>query len=299
MYWLAFIASWIFCIANQGWTSWILLSAVVFFPWVSLLLSLPAMLSLKPVLQAPRQVTLGTPAVADWPQPPTLPVKAVFTLRNLLTGEERLLRPGEALPTEHCCALQIVPKRIFCCDILGLFRRRLRRAAPVTVFVLPQPKKHAPPAGLEQYLSTAWRPKPGGGYSEQHELREYQPGDNLNQIHWKLSAKTGDLIIREPMEPIRSKILLTLDLAGLPQELDEKLGRLLWLGQYMLEQEISFEILAHTGNGRWGCAVSSHRELIRGLEELLSMPQATEGSITAQNLHAGWMHHIGGAAYET
>ncbi|MBR2633811.1 MAG: DUF58 domain-containing protein, partial [Lentisphaeria bacterium] len=49
------------------------------------------------------------------------------------------------------------------------------------------------------FSKASGRPKPGGGYGENYEIRQYRPGDNLNQIHWKLSAKVGDLMLREPM----------------------------------------------------------------------------------------------------
>ena len=95
------------------------------------------------------------------------------------------------------------------CDYLGLFSFRVRKCREQTVLV--RPKSQAvedlvDPRGME---INAWVPKPGGGYAENHEHRLYRPGDNLNQLHWKLSAKVGDLILREPMEPVQGAVLLT------------------------------------------------------------------------------------------
>ena len=150
------------------------------------------------------------------------------------------------------------------------------------------------PPDLTQYLARSWRPKPGGGYAENHEIRQYHPGDNLNQIHWKLSAKVGDLMLREPMEPERGLMLLTMDLRGTPEELDIKFGRLLWLGSWLLEHLIPFEVRALTGNGVESWAVTDEWSLQTFMEALLCAPYAKEGSILDRSFAAAWRHHIRG-----
>ncbi len=301
IYLLALVASAVFCIANGRWLSWILFLAVLALPWLSLLLSLPAMFSARMTLLVPTHLQVGfaacvsAPIQSKWLE---LPAAVKLTVSKPLTGETWELRSGEDLPTAHCGGLIITPKKANCCDLLGLWSRRLKNIQPVRVYIMPQAKKQTEPTGLEQHLSVVWRPKPGGGFSEQHELREYRPGDNLNQIHWKLSAKTGDLIIREPMEPLRSRMLLTLDLSGEPAVLDEKLGRLLWLGQHLLSQNLCFSVLALTGEGPLEQAVGSQQELQTCLETLLCTPCSTTGTILTHNAQADWRCHIGGDADE-
>ena len=180
------------------------------------------------------------------------------------------------------------------CDYLGLFRFHAKTAEPKTLLVRPAPLPVKEPPDLKRFLARAWKPKPGGGYSENHELRLYRPGDNLNQVHWKLSAKTGNLTLREPMEPQRGLVLLTMTLRGSPEELDRKFGRLLWLGTFLLEQEVPFEIRALTGSGIRSLAVDSPLALTRAIDKLLCDPAAAEGSIRDQNYAASWQYHIGG-----
>jgi hypothetical protein len=89
---------------------------------------------------------------------------------------------------------------------------------------------------LARYAGRAWKPKPGGGFAENHEIRLYRPGDKMNQIHWKLSSKMNKLMVREAMEPVQDRVLVEMILRGTPEELDRKFGRLLWTGNYLLEQ---------------------------------------------------------------
>lgn len=48
----------------------------------------------------------------------------------------------------------------------------------------------------------------GNDPSETYALREYQPGDPIKSIHWKLSQKTGELIVRELGQPIVDDVCL-------------------------------------------------------------------------------------------
>ena len=259
------------------------------------------MCSARIKLQAPKHLQIGyvatvsAPVKSKWLELPTV---VRLSVTKPLTGESWILCPGDALPVDHCGGLIVVPRKANCCDLLGLFSRKLNKLLPIRVYVMPQPKKQAVPAGLQQYMAHAWRPKPGGGYSEQHELREYRPGDGLNQIHWKLSAKTGDLIIREPMEPLGNRLLLTMDLSGTPAVLDGKFAQLLGLGEYLLEQNLHFSVLALTGNGPLEQTVASPQELQACMETLLCSPCATGGSVLSHTAPSAWCCHIGGADHE-
>ena len=297
LYGLALAGCLIFYGAYQEWFSWILLLTVLLFPWLSLLLSLPAMLRTKVEISAAPVIPLGTAApvrlevrVRD-PQPP---VKCRIRITKPLTGETWVLKPGDSLPTDHCGGLTARLHRPRIYDYLGLFGLPVRKADPRVFIVWPEPVQMEVPEGLTRHLARSWRPKPGGGYAENHEIRQYHPGDSLNQIHWKLSAKVGGLMLREPMEPERGLMLLTLDLRGAPGELDRKFGRLLWLGNWLLEQSVSFEIRALSGSGIESMAVCDEWSLRKAMESLLCAPCTAEGSIRDREFSAVWQHHIGG-----
>ena len=47
--------------------------------------------------------------------------------------------------------------------------------------------------------------QPGTDVSQIFDVREYRPGDRLQRIHWKLSAKSDGLLVRETVSrlPVR------------------------------------------------------------------------------------------------
>lgn len=51
-------------------------------------------------------------------------------------------------------------------------------------------------------------------FSETQSIRPYVPGDPVRQIHWKLSAKTGQTLLREIGLPQTGGILLALAVDG-------------------------------------------------------------------------------------
>ena len=300
LYGLALLGGLIFYGAYQEWFSWILLWTLLLLPWLSLVLSLRAIMHTKPELSAAARIPVGSTEIIQMQvsakeiQPP---IKSKICITKPLTGEKRILRSGEKLPTNHCGGIiaQLYKPRIF--DYLGLFRFRIRKTEPQTFFVWPQARKMEIPSDLTQYLARSWRPKSGGGYSENHEIRQYRPGDNLNQMHWKLSAKVGEWMLREPMEPEKGQLVLTMDLCGTPETLDEKFGRFLWLSNWMLENQLPFEIRVLTGNGMEGWFVTDEWSLRKCMEALLCSPVAREGSIRDRHFTA-WQYHIGGEADE-
>lgn len=42
-----------------------------------------------------------------------------------------------------------------------------------------------------------FRKPPGDDPGETYDIREYRSGDSIRQIHWKLSGKLDDIMIRE------------------------------------------------------------------------------------------------------
>ncbi len=53
-----------------------------------------------------------------------------------------------------------------------------------------------------------------GGQDEFYGLREYRMGDPVRAIHWKRSAHTGDLVIRELTSNVTPQLVVMLDLRG-------------------------------------------------------------------------------------
>lgn len=291
----------LYYVASGEWISWILLLAVVGLPWLSLLLSLPAILGFQAspagvdVLEQGEEAEIWLLGSCGSPMPP---FKGHIRVRSCFTGKDWRYEPERGLPTEHCGGYRARVEKAKICDYLGLFAFRARHTKEQTILVRP---KETPVSDLldpQRLELGSWVPKPGGGFSENHEHRLYRPGDSLNQLHWKLSAKVGDLILREPMEPVRGAVLLTVSLRGDPDTLDRKFGRLLWVGRYLLERELDFEIRALTGSGVLCAHVESENDLQKAIDRLLCTPLAEDGAPWDDGMEACWQYHIGGDADE-
>lgn len=291
----------LFYLASGEWLPWVMLLAVLGLPWLSLLLSLPAMLRFRAEVDGPQSLPMGAPGQlqlmgsSDYPLPP---FQGKIWLKQCISGESRRYQAGQGLPTKHCGGFAVTGKNVRVCDYLGLFSFPVRRSGEKRIVVRPMPLPMEKMPELNRYIACSWRPKSGGGFAENHELRLYRPGDRLNQVHWKLSAKTGKLTLREPMLPQRGLVLLTMTIRGTPEELDRKFGRLLWLGRFLLQQGIPFEIRALTADGVRSLPVTEEQALNKAIDILLCSGAASRGSIREHCYAAAWQYHIGGDADE-
>ena len=295
------LGCWIFYLAYGEWFAWLLLWLVLGLPWFSLVLSLPAILTFRAASDGPAWLLRGSAGdlwlvgSCSLPMPP---FQGKLRIRHNFTGASRRYTTGSGLPTDHCGCLTVTVEKMRVYDYLGLFSFPVKHIPPKQLRIRPTPSAISDLPELEQWKSTRWKPKFGGGFSENHELRLYRPGDSLNQVHWKLSAKTGKLILREAMEPIREDVLLTLTLRGTPEELDRKLGRLQWLGGRLIRENIPCTLRALTAEGMLHFPIYCDADLEKAVDDLLSSDPAKEGSVRDHDFAASRQYHIGGAADE-
>lgn len=301
IYLAALVACVIFFAAYQKWFSFFLLVAVVGLPLFSLLLSLFPMLTARAVLNTPKSTTIGTKqhlAVDCVTLLPAPPWRCKVIVERPLTQERWAKKDEESLPTEHCGALICSIEKAQICDYLGLFRLPLQKGHPRRILVRPKPipmELHT----LQKFTVRAWRPKWGGGFAENHELRLYRPGDSIRQIHWKLSAKTGSYILRQPMEPIQDRLQVRMDLRGTHAELDRKLGRLLWLGSKLLDKDLHFDLHVLTGQGMQKWHIADLDAFHKVIDTLLVCTPAPISSTESRTNYSQWQYYIGGEADET
>lgn len=286
----------VFYIAYGQWLSWLILVLVAGLPWFSLAVSLPALVRFRISPAGPGLLEMGEEGrlwllgSCPWPMPP---FRGKLKLRDRITGKTWYYQDTEDLPTDHCGGIAITAEGVRLCDYLGLFSFRVRCREQKLLLIRPKPVAMELDVTLQRYVPRAWRPK-AGGFSETHELRLYRPGDSLNRIHWKLSAKTGQLMLRQPMEPQRERVMVTLNHRGTPEEVDRKLGRLLWLGEKLLDRQMPFQLQALTGEGLLTVSIEEPRSLQKAVDTLLCRKAAREGDLRSQEYAAHWHCHIGG-----
>lgn len=119
---------------------------------------------------------------------------------------------------DGCGETVICLKEICCCDILGL--NTLPAAAPkplrITVFPEPLPFQVSAESFLSGFKEGEQQTvnRKGGDPSEVFELREYRTGDDVRSIHWKLSGKLDQLLVKESSDTSHYSTMILLD-AGL------------------------------------------------------------------------------------
>jgi uncharacterized protein (DUF58 family) len=100
-------------------------------------------------------------------------------------------------------------------DPLGVVRAARRATGPLTVTVYPRLAFLRscvlfPELGLKHDWAGR-RGLPSAGASEFRAVRPHQPGEPLNRIDWKSTAKTGVLMLREMEDPAGADITILLD----------------------------------------------------------------------------------------
>lgn len=114
-------------------------------------------------------------------------------------------------------------KKVRCFDLLGMLALGLRKkhyAGEEVVIVMPSfyeipmeidDAAREFMAEQERYIQS----NTDDTISDQFQIREYQPGDKIRSVHWKLSAKGDELMVRDYKNVLSCPVLLFLDLRKL------------------------------------------------------------------------------------
>lgn len=108
-------------------------------------------------------------------------------------------------------------------SVLGVFSMTKKCLDFGSILILPQmyPMLIEPGEATRNFLGDADafdEFRPGHDPGETFEIRAYRPKDKLQSIHWKLSAKTDDLMVREHSYPKACAVVLMLDLKSIAKQ---------------------------------------------------------------------------------
>ncbi len=178
-----------------------------------------------------------------------------FSCTNALSGETKreaffiTINSGAEqtaeyeLKSQYCGKLTIQLEQIKFYDYFGIFTIRRRFGTATEVFVLPE--SYPLDTGIDTSVnydaeSTAFsKEKPGSDSSELFDIRPYREGDQLRNIHWKLSSKLDELMVKEFSLPMDDSVLLLTELMARDMEtLDTVLEVMVSLCNYLLENRI-------------------------------------------------------------
>ena len=172
----------------------------------------------------PVEITVAASSNSRIPIPTCRPR---LTCVNKLTKEEKNLElsmpcgPKKEnvttikLTDMNCGCIEIAAREALITDPAGLFMRKQKLDAEAVTYIMPEirgieiPSSYLDAYDMESYAYSQNRK--GNDTGEVFDIREYADGDSPKQIHWKLSAKLDDLMVRIPSYPIENKFVILLD----------------------------------------------------------------------------------------
>ncbi|MBQ1251736.1 MAG: DUF58 domain-containing protein [Firmicutes bacterium] len=151
-------------------------------------------------------------------------VRVEIETKNLLTGEGSL----DAIPISigaknesiaeievacsRCGRVRVAVTDVRLYDLFGFFSVSLLCEAKTKALILPDIFPMEVTVGksntAEPECDTYSPYKAGNDPAETFEIRDYEPGDPLRSIHWKLTGKFDRLMIREAGLPVNESILI-------------------------------------------------------------------------------------------
>jgi len=127
------------------------------------------------------------------------------------------------IPTAHRGLISVGPVRTVRADPVGLVRREVLWTSTEEFFIHPRT------IGIPSMSTGFIRDLEGNPTRDLsnndvsfHALREYVPGDERRYIHWKSTARTGTLMVRQFEETRRSHLVVALSLASNDYGSDEE-----------------------------------------------------------------------------
>lgn len=229
---------------------------------------------------------------------------AEFVICNKMFGrteEKRLLfqlsRKEEVfeIPVESkaCGEISVRCTKACVVDLLKIHRIPVPAFEEITMTIYPEETKMQ----VELSAATVGMPREeglmqnrkGNDPSEMFDIREYVPGDDIRSIHWKLSSKSEELIVRQASDPSHYNVILIPDL-GLRQKENEvseeeqsaAVSISIALGECLLKCGIGFCMAIPSGQGLKIQEVQNIREFRQLIPQWMSVQVPEESGIGLQ-----------------
>lgn len=121
------------------------------------------------------------------------------------------------ISSAHCGTVSVEIQKATFYDFFRLWSFTKKFNKKYSVTVIPEEKMIEASINLNSNVAleadTFSKHKSGDDPSEVFKIRDYQGGDKLNRIHWKLSTKQDSLLVKEYSLPVDYSIVILLELA--------------------------------------------------------------------------------------
>ncbi|MBO4653537.1 MAG: DUF58 domain-containing protein [Lachnospiraceae bacterium] len=222
--------------------------------------------------------------------------------KNTAIAGKSKSRCDMAMYVSHCGRLQLTLRSVRLFAPFGLFSTCAKIDNAVTVFdVYPDdvemtvsPARENPFAYIaeEEYSTT----RPGDDPSELFGVREYQPGDKQNRIHWNLTAARDELIVKELGLPVDTATLLLFDVYELPRKDGEEIYDTLMMTlcavarQMIRSRRIFYLAWINRSEGEsagaWRNRIESEEDFLFALTQLFDV-RPTQRDVSVTEMYGG------------
>lgn len=140
----------------------------------------------------------------------------------------------------------IIIENMYIYDLLGFGSRKIKGySEKLRIFVMPGRKEVDIELPKIPYIggddTEIFLEDRGKDSSELYDIREFRDGDKLRQIHWKLSSKTEEYMVRDLVTPIDTNIYVFFDLYN-SEGINRLLENAVSIAYKMLEFKYAFYI---------------------------------------------------------
>lgn len=198
---------------------------------------------------------------------------ASFRVPSLAGGQEH--EELFVIPTSRRAVIQVGPALSVRGDAIGLLRRQVRWTVADQLFVHPRTVRLLG-AATGSVKDLEGRPTSDLSSNDVsfHALRQYVPGDDRRYVHWKTSARTGTLMVRQFEETRRTHLAVALSIDpteyGTVEEFELAVGAAASLGAQALREERPATVCAGSGTLR----AASGRRLLDAFSAVDPQPGA-------------------------
>lgn len=147
------------------------------------------------------------------------------------------------LKSQHCGILNVDITEFCIYDALNFFHIKKSIAVHKEIPIYPSPKStdNTVLSDLSNGCDDKENMKKGYDATEVSNIREYIPGDRLSDIHWKLSAKENNLMVKEHIQNTSKELTVFVDLSKKNSEIiDLILDHAYGIGIYLNNSNLSF-----------------------------------------------------------
>lgn len=156
------------------------------------------------------------------------------------------------IPTTRRAVITVGPVRSVSADPLHLLRRQMLWTDPTDLYVHPRTTAlDGPAAGFLRDLEGLTTRDLSSSDIAFHALRDYVPGDDRRHIHWKTTARTGKLMVRQFEETRRSHMAVALSVNSDEYEYDDDfelaISATASLGRQAIQESRELSIITQRG----------------------------------------------------